>query len=297
MPLPETIARLVTESHPPPPRHLSRAWIGKVYQELWQAKFRGRIGKKGRPHSAFIKSVSIDADFDSTRFGDSTGLVITTWNRPEYLAPCLESLSRSRLENTVIVVVDDASDDDRTLELIRSFSPGVPLIRIFKKKRTSMHVGLDIGWCLLRNLGCRYLCNLDADALVRTDWLTTLRTLFESLPYRRDATLLSGFNRSDPPCVLEEHENYLRKYRMGGINYFFTPGFYARIRFLMFNSNWDSHIQYWCGTQHADRYHMVCCRPSVVQHIGRFGLNANESGYFDTADDFVPDWNDDQGSL
>jgi hypothetical protein len=297
MPLPSFIEPHITESHPPPPRHLNRAWLQHVYQRLWQARFRGAIGKKERPHVDFIHSATLNAAFDSAQFENSVGLVITTWNRPEYLGPCLESLSRSRLGNTVVVLVDDASDDGRTLELIRAFDPAAPLVRIFKNSRTSMHVGLDIGWCLLRNLGCRYLCNLDADTLVRTDWLITLRNLFESLPYRRDTTLLSGFNRSNSPCVLEEHENYLRKYRMGGINYFFTPGFYARVRFLMFNSNWDSHIQYFCGTQHATRYDMICCKPSVVQHIGRVGLNARADGCFDYAEDFVADRDDGQGSL
>lgn len=290
MTLPTELINHITHSHPPPAPLLSRQWLNRVYRTLWQTRFKGSLNKRSQSHVDFIDSVTTNQGSEAGAFRKSTGLVITTWNRPRYLQKCLEALSRSEMADTTVVIVDDASDDELTLELIRSFNPDAPLIRIAKRQRTSMHVGLDIGWCLLRNLGCQYLCNLDSDAIVRTDWLTSMRSLFESVPYPRDTTLLSGFNRANDHCVLEEHDRYLRKYRMGGINYFFTPAFYNKVRFLMFNSNWDSHIQYYCGTQHPENYHMICCRPSVIQHIGRIGLNARNGAYFDEAVDFVADW-------
>jgi hypothetical protein len=63
-----------------------------------------------------------------------------------------------------------------------------------------------------------------------------LNKLFDSLPYDSDTTLLSGFNRSNSPCVREERDDHLLKYRMGGINYFFTTHFYRQIRHLGLNS-------------------------------------------------------------
>lgn len=286
-PQPVNIEHYITESHPPPPGRLNRKYLNQIYKTLWGSRYRGKVNSKSYPHTDFIETIETSPRFCADTLHNSTGIVITTWNRPEYLQQCLQSLQRSNLSDSVVVIVDDASDDKQTLDLVRAFNTATPYIRIFKKKQTSMHVSLDIGWALLRNLGCKYLCNLDADTLVRTDWLTTLRSLFESVPYPRDSTLLSGFNRSNPPCILEEYEHYLRKYRMGGINYFFSPGFYHQIRFLLFNSNWDSHVQYYCGTQHVDRFHMICCKPSVVQHIGRVGLNAGQRCSFDSADDFV----------
>jgi hypothetical protein len=150
-----------------------------------------------------------------------------------------------------------------------------------------MHISLDIGWCLAQNLGCKYLCNLDADAVVRTDWLVRLRQLFESLPYNPDFTLLSGFNRAREGDTLEDHGDYLRKYRMGGINYFFTPAFFHSVRFLLFSQNWDSHIQYFCTDLNDGAYRLICSKPSVVQHIGREGINSGVNSDFDFADDFV----------
>ncbi len=286
--LPAHLARLLTHSHPPPSAPLNRKWLNRVYRSLWKHRFRGSLKWKSQPHAEFLTSIESNAAFDSGGADCNAGVVITTWNRPEYLQPCLESLARSDLSDTVVLLVDDASDDPKTRSLLESFDLPTPLVKVHKRERTLMHVGLDIGWCFLQNLGCRYLSNLDADAIVRRDWFTRLRSLFESLPYPADTILLSGFNRSNSPCILEEHENYFRKSRMGGINYFFTPGFYRKVRYLMFNSNWDSHIQYLCGTEQNNEYHMVCCKPSVVQHIGRKGLNSGTNSPFDTADDFTP---------
>lgn len=289
-PLPEPLARYLTHSHPPPSAPLNRKWLNLVYRSLWKHRFRGSLEWKSLPHADFIRSMESNAAFDHGGAACNAGIVVTTWNRPEYLQPCLESLARSDLSDTVVLLVDDASDDPETRKLLDGFDLRTPVVKIHKEKRSLMHVSLDIGWCFLQNLGCSYLSNLDADAVVRRDWFTRLRSLFESLPYPADTILLSGFNRGNSPCILEEHENYLRKYRMGGINYFFTPGFYGQVRHLMFNSNWDSHIQYLCGTEQAGKYFMACCKPSVVQHIGVKGLNSGTNSPFDTADDFIPDW-------
>lgn len=287
--LPDHLARFLLHSHPPPSAPLSRKWLNLAYRTLWKHRFRGSLKWKSQPHKNYLSSIESNTAFNTSGATCDAGIVVTTWNRPEYLQPCLESLVRSELSNAVVLLVDDASDDPKTRGLLNAFDLQTPVVKIRKKDRTLMHVSLDIGWCFLQNLGCRYLSNLDADAIVRRDWFTRLRSLFESLPYPADHTVLSGFNRSNSPCILEQHDGFLRKSRMGGINYFFTPQFYAKVRHLMFNSNWDSHIQYMCGTERASEYYMVCCKPSVVQHIGMKGLNSGTNSPFDTADDFIPD--------
>lgn len=291
----------ITQSHPGHPERLGWFMLNHMYLRMWRCRYRGPHRWPVIPHAALIQSV--EANEAAARaipearekhvqpgpLHDATAVVVTTWNRPQYLQPCLQSLSRSNLHNAILILVDDASDDPETQRMVAQFALPTPVLKIRKTHRTRMHVGLDIGWCLARNLGCRYLCNLDADVIVRTDWLTTLRGLFESLPYDPDSVLLSGFNRGNAPCILEEHEHFLRKSRMGGVNYFFTPGFFEAVRYLLFNENWDSHIQHYCAQRHSRRMRMLCCKPSVVQHIGREGLNAGVNSPFDQADDFVAD--------
>lgn len=289
----------ITESHPAQTERLGWFTLNRMYLRMWAHRYRGPHQWTLTPHAALIRSMeanqaadraiseAADSDHGPGALNGATGIVITTWNRPQYLGHCLESISRSNLQNTVLILVDDASDDPETQRMIAEFDLPSPVIKIRKTHQTRMHVGLDIGWCLAQNLGCQYLSNLDADVMVRTDWLTTLRSLFESLPYDPDSVVLSGFNRSNAPCILEAHDHFLRKSRMGGINYFFTPAFFSTVRFLLFNENWDSHIQYYCGQQHARRFRMLCCKPSVVQHIGREGINSGANSPFDYADDFV----------
>ncbi len=51
----------------------------------------------------------------------STGLVVTTWNRPLLARLTLSSVARSALDDVAVIVVDDCSDDLRTLRLVRRF--------------------------------------------------------------------------------------------------------------------------------------------------------------------------------
>lgn len=277
----------INDSHPHQLERLDPRFLHRMYRKLWGCPYPGPYEWEVRAHAELIATIEKNQRCGSELLHQATGVIITAWNRPQYLRPCLESLAKSHLNNSVIILVDDASDDPETIEILAGFNLPVPLIKLRKTYRSSMHVSLDIGWCLAQNLGCKYLCNLDADALVRSDWLLTMREQFESLPFDPDLTLLSGFNRANPSDILEDHGNYLRKYRMGGINYFFTPEFFRSVRFLLFSQNWDSHIQYFCADLRPEPYRMICCKPSVVQHIGREGINAGVNSAFDFADDFV----------
>lgn len=279
----------LTGTHPFQPERLTPRWLQRLYRKMWRCTYPGPFEWQVERHADLLASIQVNSAFDPGALSCSTGVVITSWNRPQYLRACLHSLARSALQDAVVILVDDASDDPASQRILADFDLPTPLIKLVKTRRTNMHVSLDIGWCLAQSLGCRYLCNLDADAIVRRDWLHTLRGLFESLPYDPDTVVLSGFNRSNSPCILEVHDRYLRKYRMGGINYFFTPAWFNTVRFLLFNENWDSHIQYYCGALHARRFRLLCCKPSVVQHLGEQGFNSGVNSPFDQADDFVAD--------
>jgi glycosyltransferase involved in cell wall biosynthesis len=283
----EDLQHYIADSHPHQTDRLGPRFLHRMYRKLWGCPYPGPFEWEVQDHAELVAAIEENGRFKPDSLHHATGVVITTWNRPQYLRPCLDSLAKSHLNDCVIILIDDASDDPETLGILAGFDLPVPLIKLTKTRRSSMHVSLDIGWCLAQNLGCKYLCNLDADALVRSDWLLTLRRQFESLPFDPDLTLLSGFNRANSADTLEDHGSYLRKYRLGGINYFFTPAFFRSVRFLLFSQNWDSHIQYFCTDFSAKRYRMICCKPSVVQHIGREGINAGVNSAFDCAIDFL----------
>ena len=111
-----------------------------------------------------------------------TGLVITTFDRPQYLKLCFESLLRADLSKIDrIVIVDDKSTDEETLKLINSFSVNSPVnvgMRL-KPENKSIKDSLLIGFQDLLEHGCDTLINLDGDAIVRNDFVDVLLALHQ----------------------------------------------------------------------------------------------------------------------
>ena len=61
-----------------------------------------------------------------------TGIVIPIYNRPEYLTLTLKSLSESNLNDTIVIMIDDHSNEE-TIDIILEYEIGdVPIIKIFK---------------------------------------------------------------------------------------------------------------------------------------------------------------------
>ena len=218
----------------------------------------------------------------------TTGLVITTYNRPDYVERCFASLQQSNLQNTVVVIVDDASSDKATLELIKQFTlPEVnQLIKLTRQNKYGfqVHESLKLGWDLLHyTYQVDYLCNLDSDAIVKSHWLETLQiTYMQQQPYYNNF-LLTGFNTLNHP-IRKEHQDIYVKESFGGINTFFAAGNFYRntIRPCLVDTIWDWQVVH---TMAAYDYPILCTKPSVVQHIGKTGENSTLEKY-DFAADF-----------
>ena len=215
------------------------------------------------------------------------GLVITTYNRPHYLARCLQSLRRSRLTGCVLMVVDDGSTDERTLHLIRQFAiPGTPVIKAYRTPAAGcyIHENLQFGWDYLhQQVGCTYLANLDPDTLVKRAWLTQLQTLYTQMAVVERTLIVTGFTAYQHP-VAETTERYYRKASIGGLNLFFAAKLYAPlVRPTLTDFQWDLHL---VAAMQAGGYAFFCTRPSVIQHIGRQGLWSGPHGIFDFAIDY-----------
>ncbi|MEI6634044.1 MAG: glycosyltransferase family A protein, partial [Chlamydiota bacterium] len=93
-------------------------------------------------------------------------IIITCHNLGRYLHEALVSVHRQTLQEYEIIVVDDASTEKGTVELLaRLDMPRTRLIRV-EKRRTSA----------ARNFGIReargpYICCLDADDLLEPTYL------------------------------------------------------------------------------------------------------------------------------
>jgi len=215
------------------------------------------------------------------------GLLITTFNRPEYLSECLDSVRnivQFEGDELLILIVDDASTDPETLSLIADFQ--VPYAEV-RKMRLPQNKGIShalrIGFNYLFALGCQNVINLDADAIVKPEFIEVLTRLKSLYPNY----IISGFNTQsvDPKTGCVRHktvssfgDNCLKK-SIGGINMLIDEKQYKTIVLaaLKMPGHWD-----WNVCKRTDGF--IVSTPSVVQHIGiAKGINMNNP---DVAFDF-----------
>jgi glycosyltransferase involved in cell wall biosynthesis len=189
------------------------------------------------------------------------GLVITIHNRPEYLKRTFESLKKSKLHNTTIYLVNDASFDKKTNKLFQEFyMPGVEIIREKNPIRKNMFYGLRKGWDYFYNNGYEILSNIDSDVDLKPHWQQKLIELYLKYPKR----IITGFNTisGGRHAIVHEMPDCYYKNTIGGINMLFDRSLYDIVEPCLSHRNWD-----WQVCRAYDKYFIVS-KPSVVQHIG-----------------------------
>jgi glycosyltransferase involved in cell wall biosynthesis len=217
------------------------------------------------------------------------GLLITTFNRPEYLRQTLDSLKRADLHGAQILIVDDCSRDNETLRLIN------PYKKIRNYKNLSIRYSIQIGFDYLIKQGCDTLVNLDSDAIVRCDFLTRLLELYKRFPDR----IISGFNtlsRSRTGIlrhpVIKQGNGYVEKESIGGINMLMSVKTYyeivkpALLESQQTKDHWDKIA---CRISKEQGKTIIVSSPSVIQHIGISSAMGHRDNP-DVAQDFIPDY-------
>ncbi len=220
------------------------------------------------------------------------GILICSYNRPNYLELCLDSLNVADIPSDVeVVIVDDHSTDDETIRLIRESGYTSILNNKNESIKHSMLLGCDF---LFDVKGCDMITNLDADTLVKPNFLTVLR----DLKHRFNDFLITGFNcltknlnGTERHKVIMQGEDFNMKASVGGVNLIFDQLQYKRwikpalMRCLETQGNWD-HAS--CIAASKETPGVICAVPSVVQHIGvESSMGHSMSEPPDVADDFV----------
>lgn len=216
------------------------------------------------------------------------GLVITIYNRPFYLHRTLASLRKSKLPDTIVMLVDDKSNNYHTHLLLQELDfMGIPVIRAFRKEKKGclMYENLQFGWeFLLTRYQCKYLANLDSDTIVKPNWLLTLKKVHQEQKENNSNLLVTGFNAIQHAIIKEEKDFYYKE-SVGGINFFFDiPLFQNIIKSSLLDLDWDDRV---VAAMKVNNFPIVCTKPSVVQHTGRAGVwSGVQSGTFDFATDY-----------
>ena len=241
------------------------------------------------------------------------GIVITIYNRPTYLKATLNALKLSNLGDALICLVDDSSYFPETLEMVNDFTlDSIPIHKVVNSKNLGVKNALKIGWDFLVDK-CDYLCNLDSDALVKQDWLSTLVSVYERYIAENPNHIVvaTGYN-SKSHLTLSESDFYVFKRDIGGVHIFFQNIlYYSHIRKSLEYNDWDHYVadiiySWELGTCSAiiegeikgetpekifeipTTSTFICTKPSVIEHLGRLGLHYNFllNEFVDRAEDF-----------
>ena len=194
------------------------------------------------------------------------GLVITTYNRPEYLQTTLESLAKADLSKvSKLIIIDDNSSDKKTIDLIKKFKiEGLEIEKIFKETNTGMYNSLKTSFDkLLFEYNYDYLCNLDSDVEIHPN---LFNELYEVSILNQNKAVVSGFH-TDKHRTLTSFPRYVIKRTIGGVNMFFHWSLYVDYvrQGIKAELNWDWEV---CKMFNLESKNMVVLNPSLIEHIG-----------------------------
>lgn len=224
------------------------------------------------------------------------GCVISLYNRNELVLNTFNNLNNSFLpDDLLFIIVDDGSIEDLSICLNHDY------IFLKKKKNYGISHSLVVGWDLINLLDIEYFINLDSDIDVSTNWISMLfstHTLYDKL---NSNFLTTGFNGANHKVLQKEH-SYNIKESMGGINLFFHKNMYKSVRksltsleiiptcidevlqnLELYGTNpklhniykgWDWGLMSICK---EEKINLISTSPSVVQHLGNYGLTSNSN--------------------
>lgn len=199
-------------------------------------------------------------------------VVLTTYNRPNYLHQCLESLKKVRwIPDSTIVIMDDMSTDDLAIQLIKKFSiESISIHKWLNNQKYHIYGSLKNACDYAFNLKSDLVINLDADALASPCFLEKAIELHERFPNN----ICSLFNtlscdhvtKLPRHPIIKDGEDYVIKHSIGGINMIFNKELYQRfIRPNLVMYGWDWAM---CESVKNNGEHFVVSKLSYVDHIG-----------------------------
>ena len=231
-----------------------------------------------------IKKYLIE-NIDNLSYIYDYGIIISAFNRSEYLQYTLKSLENSDLtkKKIIVIIFDDCSTDHNTLLLIEYFKlKNLPIIKIFTnhlglvKRNQSENTflpgscfpfSLKFGYDILFRLGCQIVMNIDSDVLVSKNWINKIDYFINNELSLKKYYILTGFS-NDSTChrVIEKKDNYKLLDGFGAVHMVINKNmFYDIVSNCIFNYLFDFKIMEECKKNNIP---IIAMSPSVIQHIG-----------------------------
>ena len=194
----------------------------------------------------------------------SIGVVVTTYNRPEYLNKTFNSIKQSFIpEYTRFNIIDDCSTNRFTLKLLKEFDlEGIEVDKTYKKENKGVWDSLKIGfdWCKENEFDI--YCNIDSDVLLNKLWLSNLKNLY----YGYRDSILTAFNPTNSVKygTMKELNGCYERSKICGVNLLFGKHLYKYIlKSLEYEEMWDIELN-----NIAKKIKFISTKPSLIQHIG-----------------------------
>jgi glycosyltransferase involved in cell wall biosynthesis len=204
------------------------------------------------------------------------GLIICTYNRPEYLRPCFDSIRAALIpEDATVVLIDDASTDREAVELFHEFDLKHNRVnKMINEINSGLSFSMKRGYDYCFALGCDVVINLDNDAVVKPNFIEVLMELYSQYP----GYIISGFNTLTRNIlgevrhpVIRQYEDHCTKDSIGSINMLIDREAYDKYilpSLIVGIENNHSCDYQACQMSMADGKFIIVSTPSVVQHIG-----------------------------
>jgi len=206
------------------------------------------------------------------------GIILTTFNRYEYLEKTLETLSKTNfLPNTIIKIFDDCSTENKVIELLNNFNlidNNVKLIKIFNKNNLGSKENYKRSIISFENDDIDYIVNLDSDCLLNKDWLIKLNQLINNFEHNIICSSFSCLYHHGNPFnyVKEIDDCYYERDTLNGLGVCFP-----KILIKEFKLETHKHFDEYLCKELKNKYNMrcICTKTSYIQHIGVYGVHSN----------------------
>ncbi len=109
----------------------------------------------------------------------SVAVILVNWNGYEYTVQCLQSLRKLDYSNFTVILVDNASTDGSLQKIKQQFSD---LVFIENRENTGFTGGNNTGMAYALEENYEYICLLNNDTEVETDFLKVLVAEIENDP-------------------------------------------------------------------------------------------------------------------
>lgn len=210
------------------------------------------------------------------------GIVLPSHNRPEYLERTLFDLSLTKIPENysiTLILLDDASEDQATIDLVKNFfwdNPNVVIEKIFLENNLGIAKTLEKGFSLLKNkFKVDFFCNIDSDVISKDTWLIKILEIEKqlSIKFKKNPIIYTAYNSSLHPIKYKQN-NFAIKPSAGGLNFFFKEkDLNLVMKSLKGNKIWDWNLVKIIKNEHG---FFVSTIPSQMQHIGSSGMHAKE---------------------